>query len=203
MKKASTKTRITLRIILIVIISIALGFMIYQFNVQNLTGDQMPMPLGFGVGVVVSGSMEPHLSVDDMIFVVSSDSYNTGDWVVFQSKGILVVHELISVSPDGKTAITQGTANNTPDDPIQMDQIKGRVLFHLDGAGRVVDFMKSPLGTAIVLIIAAFLLIMSYKSEKRSDSEELDEIRKEIERLKAAQQATEADSASSSEKKNS
>ena len=187
MKKTSTKTRMTLRIILIVIISIALGFMVYQINVQNLTGDQMPMPLGFGVGVVVSGSMEPHLSVDDMIFVVRSDSYEIVDWVVFQSKGILVVHELIAISPDGQTVQTQGTANNTPDDPMSIDQIKGRVAFHLDGAGRVVDFMKSPLGTAIILVIAAFLLIMSYKSEKKSDTEELDEIRREIERLKAEQ----------------
>ena len=198
MKKISTKTRMTLRIILIVIVSVALGLMIYQINVQNLTGDQMPMPLGFGVGVVVSGSMEPHLSVDDMIFVVGSDSYEIGDWVVFQSKGILVVHELIAISPDGQTVQTQGTANNTADDPIQIDQIKGRVAFHLDGAGRVADFMKSPLGTAIILVIAAFLLIMSYKSEKKSDNEELDEIRREIERLKA-EQAAEVDTAADPE----
>ena len=185
MKKLSIKTRLALRILLIVVISIALGFTVYQTNVQNLTGDQMPMPLGFGVGVVVSGSMEPHLSVDDMIFVLRSDSYEPGDWIVFQSKGILVVHELISISPDGQSLLTQGTANNTPDDPIQIDQVKGRVAFHLDGAGRVTELIKSPLGTAVILLLAAFLLIMSYKSEKKADDEELQQIRQEIERLKA------------------
>ena len=191
MKKSNTKKRMILRMILIVIISVALGLMLYQLNVQSLTGDQMPMPLGFGMGVVMSGSMEPHLSVDDMIFVVSASEYEVGDWVVFQSKGSLVVHELIAI--DGDTVITQGTANNTPDDPMSIDQIKGRVAFHIPGVGQLVDFMKSPIGTSLILVIAAFLLIMSYRSEKKADSDELDAIREEIERLKAEQQTAESD----------
>ena len=49
--------------------------------------------------------------------------------------------------------------------------------------------MKSPLGISIILIVAAFLLIMSYKTENKSDNEELQEIRREIEKLKQAAEA--------------
>lgn len=174
-----------LRCVLLVIISVVFGFGIYRWNAQSLTGNIMPMPFGFGVGVVMSGSMEPELSVDDVIVVVEKDGYEIGDIVVFQQRNLLVVHKIIDI--DGEMVTTQGTANNTADEPMHESAIKGIVWFHIDGLGGAVTWLKSPLGTVTVLALAVMLLLWSYSSEKKIKTEadeQLDEIRREIEKLK-------------------
>lgn len=185
-KKNRINSKLIVRAILVVIISVVLGCGIYSANAKLVTGDKMPMPLGIGVGVIMSGSMEPELSVDDVIFVVRARDYSVGDNVVYQSHGMLVVHKIISI--DGDTVITQGTANNVADDPIKMDAIKGRVFTHIDGLGAVVDFIKSPVISIVIIALAAVLLAMSYTADKQQkDAEnaaELDKIRAEIAALK-------------------
>ena len=185
MKVNKKKVQGILRIILLVVISCVFGFGIYRWNAQSLTGNVMPMPFGVGVGVVMSGSMEPELSVDDVIFVVASDEYEADDVVVFQQKNILVVHKIIEIN--GDEVVTQGTANNTPDEPMKTSVIKGKVLFHIDGLGGVVTWLKSPFGTVVILAIAGFLLVLSYTSEKKETDEKderIEEIKREIEELK-------------------
>ena len=83
------------RILLFVIISLIIGLSVYRWNAERLAGNAMPMPFGFGMSVVLSGSMEPELSVNDLIIIAESDSYETGDTVVYQSQGDLIIHKII------------------------------------------------------------------------------------------------------------
>jgi len=185
MENKASKKRSVIRIILIVFISVAIGVGVYNLNAESLTGNAMPMPFGIGVGVVMSGSMEPHLSVNDLIVVKECKEYSVGDWVVFQQRSMLIVHEIKSI--DGDTVVTQGTANDAPDEPMNISAIKGKVIFDFAGVGSVVKWMKSPIGTVTVLLIAGFMLFKSYSSEtkeKQDRAEEIDAIRKEIQRLK-------------------
>lgn len=185
MSERKKKIQTVLRIVLLTVISVVFGFGVYRWNAQSLTGNVMPMPFGMGVGVVMSGSMEPDLSVDDVIFVVASEEYEVNDVVVFQQKNMLVVHKIISI--DGDMVTTQGTANNTADEPMKMSAIKGKVLFHIDGLGGVVTWMKSPFGTIALLAIAGCLLVLSYTSEKQEEDkkdERIDQIKREIAALK-------------------
>ncbi len=183
--KSNAKKRGAVRLALIVLIGVVFGFGAYTWLSSSVIGNQMPMPFGVGVGVVVTGSMEPELSIDDVIVVRTASDYKVGDVVVYQSRHILVVHKIIAV--DGTTVTTQGTANNVADDPIHVSDIKGKVWFHIDGAGAVVEWVRSPIGSILVLALAAFLLVQSYADENketRKKQEALDEIRREIERLK-------------------
>ena len=154
-------------------------------NAKLLMNDQMPMPLGFGVGVVMSGSMEPDLSVDDLIFVVKDDTVELDDVIVYQSKGLLVVHKVVKVEGDQIT--TRGTANNTDDDPISIKDVKGRVVFSIGGIGKIVDFIRNPIIVIAILVLAIYLLLRSYANEKSIKDEndrKIEEIRKEIMRMK-------------------
>ena len=185
MKQTNPKKRGLGRIALIVLIGIVFGFGVYTWISSSVIGNQMPMPFGVGVGVVVTGSMEPELSINDVIVVKTAPTYRVGDVVVYQQRNILVVHKIIAV--DGTSITTQGTANNVADDPIHVSAIKGRVWFHVEGAGRVVTWLRSPIGSLIVLALAAWMLIKSYANENRearAKKEALDEIRREIEELK-------------------
>lgn len=175
------------RIFIYLLISIILGVSVYSWNAEKLIGEQMPMPFGFGCAVVLSGSMEPTLSVNDLIIVKKADDYNIDDIVVFQDIYDLVVHRIVAV--DDETVQTQGDANNVADEPINISAVKGKVLFWIPLAGNVVDFLKSPVGTICIIAAAIALIEIPYRNEKRKDDEERKKIIEEIERLKQEKQS--------------
>ena len=147
-----------------------------------LGGNALPMPFGFGMTVVLSGSMEPELSVDDLLIVTPSDTYEVGDVVVYQTQRTAVVHRIVAIN--GEEIITRGDANNTDDDPITKENIKGKVIFAIPFIGLIVNLIKTPFGTILLLGAAIWLLEASFKKEKDKKAEELAAIRREIEELK-------------------
>ena len=179
-----TKKRIlySLRIVLIIFISLVCGITVYTWNNKTLKGDVLPMPFKYGVAVVLTGSMEPNLSADDLIIIKKTDDYEIDDFVVFQDRYTLVVHRIISI--DGDTVITKGDANDTEDAPIQMSQIKGEVIKSYSGVGRVVKAIKSPIGVVLLIAGAVILLRLSYKKEKETSNNNLKDIKEEIRKLK-------------------
>ena len=179
------KKRLILRIIVIVLAGAFLGIQLYSWNARSLGGDKMPMPLGFATSVVLSGSMEPELSVNDMIIVTARDAYEVGDVVVFQSYGSLVVHRIISI--DGESVITQGDANDTPDPAIKLSDIKGEVVTAIPYVGLILSFIRSPLGIILILGTAFFLMERSFRKEKEESLDELEQIKKEIRHLQELQ----------------
>ncbi len=87
------------------------------------------MPFGWGVVRVLSGSMEPTFSEGSLLVVsrvVSPDEVSAGDIVVYDAGQSLVAHRVVEVSDDA--FVTQGDANNAPDDPIGFSQVKARVV---------------------------------------------------------------------------
>ena len=88
------------------------------------------------------------------------------------------MHEIISI--DGELVTTKGSANNTPDEPIKYDYIKGEVVAVIPAVGVIVSIAKSPLVTVLLLAVAVLLLILSYRKEREEDDKELDSIKEEI-----------------------
>ncbi len=173
------------RIMLISFAAIVIGLKLYSWNAETLVGNAMPMPFGYGSAVVLSGSMEPELSVNDIIIVHEDDSYKIGDVVVYQKGSELIVHRIIDIKDDIIT--TKGDANNTADEPISKKNIKGTVVLTIPFLGVIVNFLKSTIGV-IILIIGAFLLTeMSFRRKKQMDNQDIDAIKAEIRRLKDEQ----------------
>ena len=90
-----------LRTLFLIVVSLVLGINIYSWNAKSLTGNVLPMPFGYGGAVVLSGSMEPTIAVDELIIVKAEDGYEVGDIVVYQAGRILVVHRIVAL--DGET----------------------------------------------------------------------------------------------------
>lgn len=181
MKNKSLKQAV-LRVIPFVVISLIIGFKLYTWNAKNLVGNAMPMPFGIGASVVLSGSMEPELSVNDLVLVRKHDSYNIGDIVVYQDGSILVIHRIVSI--DGDKVITQGDANNAADDPINISAVKGKAMCHIPFVGGAVRFLQSPAGFIILVIAAVALFELPYLQERKKSDDELQKIKDEIRRLK-------------------
>ncbi|MBR5248161.1 MAG: signal peptidase I [Lachnospiraceae bacterium] len=176
------KWKIILRWILLVVCGSILGINIYFANARSLVGNRLPMPFGYGIAIVLSGSMEPVISKDDLILVKESESYAVDDIVVYQNINSLVVHRIIAI--DGDSIITKGDANNVADEPISAADIKGKVLMWNSFAGKCVSFLKTPIGTICIIAAAIALIEIPHRKEKDKDDEERQKIIDEIRRLK-------------------
>lgn len=140
------------------------------------------MPFGYGAAVVLSGSMEPALSTDDLIFVRKTGDLKAGNIIVYQDRAQLVVHRIIAL--DENTVRTKGDANQAADLPVDRSQVKGTVIGHIPWAGRLVSALQTPAAIFGILIAAIALIEWSYRREKACADRQQQRIRSEIERLK-------------------
>ena len=184
-KHVKKKVKAVIRIALLVLVALIIGVNVYTINATRLAGNTVRMPFGIGAAVVLSGSMEPALSVGDLLVVAEQDEYSVDDVVVYQDSGMTITHRIISIAED--EVITRGDANNTDDSPIKPEQVRGKVVFSVPFVGYAVNIIQTPIGTLCILALAVFLLERSFHNEKKKDEEELDAIKAEIEKLKQEQ----------------
>ena len=172
----------SLRLVLLIVCGTVLGLNVYLANAKSLMGNQMPMPFGYGVAVVLSGSMEPALSVGDLILLKETDAVQVEDIVVFQDVSSLVVHRVVDI--DENMITTKGDANNVSDDPMDASLVKGKVFMTIPGVGHLVNFLKTPIGTLLTIILAIALIEIPRRIEMQKDDEEREKLIEEINQLK-------------------
>ena len=182
------------RIFLYFIVSVMIGYCIFVLNAKFVLHEQLPMLAGYGHAVVLSGSMEPEIHVDDLLFIQKCESYEVGDVVTYVDKtNDLVTHRLIEI--DEVTAVTKGDANNIADAPFRVERIKGKVVGIVPAFGKVVTIVQNPMVVAVAIVLVLFINHVSYSAEKERKDEKLDELRAQIEALKAEQQDNDKDEA--------
>jgi signal peptidase len=116
---------------------------------------------------------------------VERERYEVEDVIVFGDGRTSVTHRIIRMNED--EVVTRGDANNTEDTPITYKQIKGEVVLAIPLVGYLLNAIKSPVGTIVILGLAIFLGERSFRKDKRRDEETLDQIKAEIDRLKQQQ----------------
>lgn len=149
-----------------VVIAILLGLIlignVYGL-VQRKTGQTaFPMILGFGKAIVVSGSMDPAIKVNDIVLVhqVPQAAYQKGDIVTYKSPNYPVTHRIQTIT--GQTVITKGDANDGADQPIKTSDIYGKVVLVIPKIGYLLRWLQQPLG----LVVLAAGLIAIWESDK-------------------------------------
>lgn len=133
-------------------------------------GQSLPMVGGKGVAVVLTGSMEPNLPVDSLIFVSREDEYKKGDVVVVQDYYNLVVHRIVEINES--EVITKGDANNTEDKPCEVSSIRGKVTGHLPYVGAAVRIMKTPFGSMLLIGVVLLLWALGRRNSNGEDEED-------------------------------
>jgi len=175
-----------LRRLFLTLFGLILGINVYLTNAKSVIGNNLPTPFGYGAAVVLSGSMEPALKVNDLIIVHETEDCTVGDIVVYQDAHNLIVHRI--VEDNGETVITRGDANDTDDSPIYRSSIKGVVVGYIPFVGVLVNALKSPMGIAAVLFCAFLLIELSFQKEKETGEEQIETLKEEIRRLKEKQE---------------
>lgn len=125
---------------------------------SRISGTPDDSVFGVSTSVVITGSMSPAINVDDFIICCRRDEYRTGDVITFFSEhGSKITHRIVGTADDG--FITQGDANNIPDDEhVPAEHILGKVVCTIPKLGGIIAALRTPLGLAI-LFFAGFLLI--------------------------------------------
>ena len=171
-----------IRWMLLVLCGALIGFNIYNINANRLMRNQIPMPFGYGMATVLSGSMEPEFSKGDLLIVKKVDRLDVDDIVVFEDDGSLVVHRIIEIKAE--QIVTKGDANNVADDPIDKECVRGEVICWIPYVGALVEFVKTPIGIMLIIAIAIILLELPRRNEKHEDDEEMAKLKEEIRKLK-------------------
>ena len=185
------------------VIGIALIAVLLPIMIANTTliiksyvkPNEVPSIFGVAPLIVQSGSMEPTILVDDLIFTkkVDPDTLEKGDIIAFQPVGehSVVTHRIVDMYWDDEILqiVTQGDANNTTDaEPVLKPQVVGRYFLRLPGIGRIAMFLQQPLGMVVCVavplalfllydVLRRFLYNRKKKEEESSEKEELERLR--------------------------
>lgn len=150
-----------LQLALVCLLALLLACNLWLIFQQRVMGIAHPTAFGYSAAVVASGSMEPALSVDDMILNHIQDGYAVGDIITFDKGGSLTTHRIVAVTDEGY--ITQGDANNAADsDPVAPREVVGRVVGHLPGIGSLLAALKTPLGMTLLFFVGLILLELPF-----------------------------------------
>ncbi len=149
----------------IILISILLLIFVSNFYVMIKSAANPgthPNVFGYSTAVVVSGSMQPEINVDDLVIIKKQKTYQKNDIIAFNAGNSFVTHRIIDETPKG--FITKGDANNTEDKAVvQKKDISGKVVLTVANIGKVVSFLKSPLGMMILFVFAFIIIIIPDK----------------------------------------
>ena len=175
--------QIVVRCIIAVLLCAVLYTAVFFVVVKIKNPNAVPMPFGFGASLVLSGSMEPEISTDDLVFVKRADELHVGDVVLYNTGGSNVLHRITKI--DGDIITTQGDANNTEDKPISASVVLGVYIGKVPSGGKMIRFVTNPpfvMAVVFLLIVAAVTWMFV---EEHRERKKLDSIKAEIESIKA------------------
>lgn len=148
----------------IIIILFVIIFFI-NLNLWNETNTKISIFNKIGLAVVVSDSMEPVLSVNDLIVINKKDNYQVGDIIVYRFNNELIVHRIVKINQE--QIVTKGDANKYEDNAISLDKVYGKLGFSIPYVGGIVNFFKTGYGIFSVIALVVFMFIYSYMSEQK------------------------------------
>ena len=133
------------------VLVVLLAANLYVLAAQRL-GTEDPALLGLRSAVVLTGSMSGAIEPDDLVVTHEEASYDAGDIIMFRSGSHTVTHRITAVTEEGYR--TKGDANNTEDAAVTPpEDVLGRVIAVIPGAGGAVRFLRTPLGMLCLVLV--------------------------------------------------
>ncbi len=124
---------------------------------------------GWRVNAVLSGSMEPSLQVGSLVVSrpVDPETVLIGDIITFrlnQRDVTLVTHRVNGIGHSSPLYFeTRGDANKSPDPfTVPARNVVGKIVLHLPYAGYATEFLKTPFGFVLGLLVPALIVIVMY-----------------------------------------
>ena len=200
MKKVLKKIGSVLVDVLIIIVFIISTLVVIASVTANRTGGQ-PSVMGYIFSSVQTDSMQGTINQGDFVvgkLVDDGTEINVGDIVsyhdYYNGRQIVITHQIVEVmedDPSNPGYITKGTAVQYEDEIIKYrDDIISVYKFRIPFLGKFIDFLRTPFGFIICLVIPllAFIAWQAYKLILlifKSKQAELDEQAESLKTTKA------------------
>ncbi|MBQ6461972.1 MAG: class B sortase [Pseudobutyrivibrio sp.] len=135
------------------------------------------IPKAFGVQAfnVISGSMEPTISVGSIVYVrnVEFEELSQGDVIAFESGASVVTHRIVEINTEDKLITTTGDANNTEDfNPVSYTNVIGRMIAHFPIYGTIVAWLTDTVGKLVAVVVLVIGAVLSYLGEDKKEKTE-------------------------------
>ena len=101
--------------------------------------------------------MEPTINIKELVIIKEQKEYEVKDIVTYRDNNNFVTHRI--VNKVGKTVITRGDNNTVNDEPININEIEGKVCYHSLILGELFLYWIKP----ILLLIISVLIINLFK----------------------------------------
>ena len=143
--------------------------------------NEVPDIFGYKNFVIVSGSMEPTIMTEDVIFVkkVPQVEIKEQDIISFRDGDSITTHRIVSIEEQNgiKKYKTKGDNNNVEDrELVSYENIEGKYQFKIDKFGNIIEILKSKLTLLILVFILAVNSWYSYRvslrKQKRKEKRE-------------------------------
>lgn len=119
---------------------------------------------------VISGSMEPTISVGSIVYVKSA-SFNElkkGDIIAYEAGASVVTHRIEAINDADKLITTKGDANETPDFlPVAYVNVIGKVAAHFPVYGYIASWISDTVGKIVLVILLIVGVILSSAGPKK------------------------------------
>lgn len=175
------------KILMFMVASAIIGINVYQFNAKFVLNEPLAKMNGYAVVNIVSGSMEPTFTVNDLLIIKEQDNYNVGDIITFTEGKALITHRIVEIESD--RIITKGDNNNTEDSAITPDKIQGKAIKIIPGAGKILSALQNPFVFMAIILIVVGVLKLSYSIEKKKERERLNKLREELKKIQESKES--------------
>lgn len=155
------------------ILFILLVLVLYGKLVVTFGDNKYPNYFGYTFFEVASGSMEPTLYINDVILVkVTKDDLKKNDIIAFYNEDTVITHRILF--KDGDIITVKGDNNNVVDEPININQVIGKVVDIFPKMGIWKKVLKDPKILFVIFItLLLFDFALSYNGNENKKIEEL------------------------------
>lgn len=128
----------------------------------------IPKVLGYQVYHVISGSMQPAIPINSVVYVEKKEAaqIQKGDIIAFYSvsdSGAIITHRVVKNQVVSGQFVTKGDANNKEDiAPVPYEYVIGKVVLSIPLLGGVFSAMTTLIGKIVVgclVLIGAYLVL--------------------------------------------
>lgn len=126
----------------------------------------VPMLFGCQIYRVVSGSMEPAISENSVVYArpVDAGTLQEGDVIVFyadEQAQMVTTHRIVRNDTKQKQLETKGDANAESDmHEVPYAQVQGKIVFHIPLLGHVAELLLTMRGKLYALGFVLFAIIL-------------------------------------------
>ena len=183
-KKRADKEKKKKKIIAIIVYILLTPVMIYNISLiisSILKPNKTPSFLGIKTYVIISGSMEPNISVGDIVIARNIKNeereLKIGDIISFRSGHSVITHRIVNIEKDKNGVLrirTKGDSNNTEDGvDILINNIEGKVIAVIPKIGSIVRLLHDRTVLMIFLVVVYIYIIKSFKKNQRKNNRRL------------------------------